>query len=125
MINQTKFKSIHDLVLAFPDERSCHQYLGGQRWEYGVVECPHCEHDCAYVFKDGIRYKCTKCRKIYTAKTGTFMGGSKLPTIKWFIAMYLIMHKKGISYTQLAKDINVTQKTAWFVLHRLRYALGH
>jgi len=53
------------------------------------------------------------------------MEGSKLPTIKWFIAMYLTMHKKGISSIQLAKDIGVTQKTAWFMLQRLRVAFGN
>jgi hypothetical protein len=53
------------------------------------------------------------------------MGGSKLATIKWLMAMYLVMHKKGISSHQLAKDLHVTQKTAWFMLQRLRVALGN
>ena len=53
------------------------------------------------------------------------MESSKLPTIKWIIAMYLVLHKKGISSVQLGKDIGVTQKTAWFVLQRIRIALGN
>lgn len=121
-----KFKSIIDLVRVFPDEKSCHQYLAYQRWE-GVMVCPHegCGNDRAYVYKDSIRYKCTKCKRNYTAKTGTFMEGSNLSTIKWLMAMYLVLHKKGVSSVQLAKDIDTTQKTAWFVLQRIRWAFGN
>ncbi|MEE1944247.1 IS1595 family transposase [Pedobacter sp. KR3-3] len=121
-----KFNNILELVQRFPDERSCHQYLASRRWN-GYMECPYedCEGDIAYVFKDGIRYKCTCCNRVYTAKTGTFMEASKLSTLKWFIAIYLVLHKKGISSVQLAKDIGTTQKTAWFVLHRIRHAFGN
>lgn len=110
----------------FPTEKSCHEYLAYQRWE-GLMTCPHslCGNEKAYVFKDGIRYKCSKCRRIYTAKTGTFMEGSKLETIKWIMALYLVLHKKGISSMQLSKDIDTCQKTAWFVLQRIRTALGN
>jgi len=127
MINKNEFKTIVQLVRRFPDERSCHQYFAGQRWDSGVLECPHdgCGHAEAYVFKDGIRYKCKGCKRIYTGRTNTFMHGSNLPTLVWFMAMYLVMHKKGVSSIQLAKDIGVTQKTAWFVLQRIRWALGN
>ena len=125
MIHNAQFKTILDLIRAFPDDKSCHQYLAGLRWGSGVMECPHCKHERAYVFKDGIRYKCKSCKLQYTAKTGTFMEASKLPTIKWFVAMFLTMHKKGISSIQLGKDIGVSQKTAWFMLQRLRTAFGH
>lgn len=53
------------------------------------------------------------------------MEASKLPTIKWFIAIYLVLHKKGVSSIQLSKDIGVTQKTAWFMLQRVRTAFGN
>ena len=121
------YKTILDLVQRFPDERSCHQYLAAERWNDGILECPFkdCNSQLAYVFKDGIRYKCKECKKIYTAKTDTFMESSKLPTLKWIMAMYLFLHKKGISSIQLSKDIGVTQKTAWFVLQRIRWAFGN
>jgi transposase-like protein len=127
MLNPIEFKTILDVVQRFPTERSCQEYLASRRWSDGVMICPHegCGHDKAYVYKDGIRYKCKKCRLVYTAKTGTFMEASKLPTIKWFLALYLVLHKKGISSVQLAKDIGVQQRTAWFVLHRIRFALGN
>jgi len=127
MLGKKQFKTIIDLVRVFPDEHSCHQYLASQRWDDGVIECPFdgCGSDRAYVFADGIRYKCCKCKRKFTAKTGTFMEASKLPTIKWLMAMYLVLHKKGVSSIQLGKDIGVTQKTAWFVLQRVRWALGN
>jgi transposase-like protein len=127
MSNSTpKFKTLIDLISTFPTERHAHQYLAAQRWNTGEMICPFpdCANNQCYIFSDGIRYKCKKCCRIYTAKTKTFMEGSKLPSIKWIFAMYLILHKKGISSIQLSKDIGVTQKTAWFMLQRIRFALG-
>ena len=125
MAKDKQFRNLIDLVTTFPTEQAAHEYIASQRWSDGVVECPHCEHDRAYVFKDGIRYECCSCKKQFTAKTGTFMEASKLPTIKWIFAMYLVLHKKGISSVQLAKDIGTTQKTAWFVLQRIREAFAN
>ncbi|WP_259071929.1 IS1595 family transposase [Mucilaginibacter sp. X4EP1] len=127
MFANTEFKTIIDVVTRFPTEKACHQYLASRRWSDGLMVCPHndCGHEQAYVYKDGIRYKCKKCKLVYTAKTGTFMEASKLPTIKWFLSIYLFMHKKGISSIQLSKDIGCQQKTAWFILCRLRLALGN
>jgi len=121
-----KFSNLLQLIERFPDERSCHQYLAGQRWD-GYMQCPHtgCKGDTAWVFKDGIRYKCKCCKRIYTAKTGTIFESSNIGLKKWFVAIYLVMHKKGISSIQLAKDIGITQKSAWFLLHRIRIVLGN
>jgi len=121
-----KFNSLLELVQRFPDEKSCHQYLAGQRWD-GQLECPYsnCMGQDSYVFKDGIRYKCKWCNRVYTAKTNSIFESSKLPLIKWLMAMYMIMHKKGISSVQLGKDLGVTQKTAWFLLQRIRWVLGN
>lgn len=127
MFANTEFKTIIDVVTRFPTDKACHQYLASRRWSDGVMTCPHndCGNDTGYVYKDGIRYKCKKCKLVYTAKTGTFMEASKLPTIKWFIALYLVLHKKGISSIQLSKDIGCQQKTAWFMLQRIRAAMGN
>lgn len=127
MSSNPKSLTILDLAQRFPNEKACHQYLAAQRWDTGEIICPRnqCGHGECYVFSDGIRYKCKKCNAIFTAKTGTFMEGSKLPTIKWIFAMFLVLHKKGVSSVQLAKDIGVTQKSAWFMLHRLRWAFSN
>lgn len=121
-----EFKTILDLLKRFPDEKSCHQYLASRRWQ-GYMLCPFedCDNDKAYVFSNGIHYKCTCCRRKYTARTGTIFAESKVPLVKWFLAMYLLMHKKGISSVQLGKDIGVSQTTAWFLLHRIRAVLGN
>jgi transposase-like protein len=126
MPKDIEFKTILDLAKVFPTEKSCHEYLAYQRWE-GLMACPHkgCGNEKAYVFKDGIRYKCTSCKRVYTARTGSFMEGSKLSSIKWIMAIYLVLHKKGISSVQLSKDLGVTQKTAWFILNRIRTGLGN
>ncbi|MBE9583390.1 IS1595 family transposase [Mucilaginibacter sp. JRF] len=122
MLAATEFKTIIDVVTRFPNEKSCHQYLASRRWSDGVMYCPHngCNGTQAYVFADGIRYKCKCCKRLYTAKTGTFMEASKISTMKWFVALYLVLHKKGVSSIQLSKDIGTTQKTAWFILQRIR-----
>ncbi len=121
-----KFDNILQLIDRFPTERACHQYLAGQRWD-GYMRCPHkgCDGDEAYVFGDGVRYKCKRCKRIYTAKTGTVFESSKVDLQKWFVAVFLLMQKKGISSVQLGKAIGVTQKTAWFMQQRLRSALGN
>lgn len=126
MLNTKEFRTIRDLIHRFPTEESCHQYLAGRRWN-GYMECPFegCSGDQAYVFKDGIRYKCKCCKKIYKATTGTVFEASKIRLMDWFIAVFMIMHKRGISSVQLSKDLGVTQKTAWFMLHRLRETLGN
>lgn len=120
-------KTLIELIAKFKTERDCHQYLAGERWRDGVIECPYgdCENDRAYVFKNGITYKCCACKRNFTAKTDTFMEASKLSTIKWLIAMHFFMHKKGISSVQLSKELSITQKSAWFVLARLRAGMGN
>lgn len=118
------FNSLLEVYDYFSDEEKCLSYLATQRWD-GVIVCPHCSNDKVYCFKDKKRFKCSKCREQFTAKVGTIFEGSKIPMRKWYVAIYLVTsHKKGISSHQLAKDIRVTQKTAWFMLQRIRFGLG-
>ena len=118
------FSSLIELVSYFDSEVKCLQYLEQRRWN-GNILCPHCKHDKSYRFSDGKRFKCASCREQFTAKIGTIFEDSKISLKKWFIAIYLVTaHKKGISSHQLAKDIKVTQKTAWFMLQRIRFGLG-
>jgi Transposase and inactivated derivatives len=121
---QAEFNSLIELVEYFKDEQTCIDYLACKRWDDKPC-CPHCGCEKVYCFSDGQRYKCSKCRKQFTVRIGTIFEYSKISLKKWFIAIYLITsHKKGISSHQLARDLKVTQKTAWFILHRIRYALG-
>lgn len=117
-----KFSNLLELTQAFDTEDKALKHLKKVRWQ-GKPYCPHCKHNKVYKFKDGKLYKCASCRKKFTVTVGTIFEDSKIPLRKWFMAIYLITsHKKGISSLQLSKDIGVTQKTAWFILHRLRLA---
>ena len=117
------FKNLHELITSMPDENSCRQYLAGQRWADGVVVCPYCEHRGAYVIEGGKRYKCKSaaCYKKFSVTVGTIFEASNVPLTKWLMALYILSgHKKGLSSHQLGRDIGVTQKTAWFMNHRIR-----
>lgn len=124
MIQLQKFDSLISLLSYFKTETTCKSYLEKIRWN-GKLTCPYleCQHDKIYKCKG--RYKCANCERIYSVKVGTIFEDSKISLKKWFAAIYLVTaHKKGISSLQLAKDIGVTQKTAWFMLHRIRTAFG-
>lgn len=87
----------------------------------GNPVCPHCKSGKPYKTKVG--YKCSNsdCYKKFTVKVGTVLENSKIPLRKWFMAIYMVTsHKKGISSVQLSTDLGVTQKTSWFMLHRIR-----
>lgn len=119
-----EFKNLVQLTEYFSDKDRCIEYLTALRWE-GNVTCTFCQHDKVYELKGkNKRYKCAKCRKQFSAIKGTIFENSPIPLQKWFAAVYLITaHKKGISSVQLGVDLGVTQKTAWFMAHRIRFAL--
>ena len=118
----TRFKSLTEMLARFPDEQSCIDHLTAIRWRARPF-CPHCGSTKVYNFSNRRTHKCGDCRQKFSIKVGTIFEDSKIPLHKWFMAIYLITaHKKGISSIQLGKDIGVTQKTAWFMNHRLREA---
>lgn len=117
-----KFKSLPQLFKHFPDDATARAFLEQRMWG-GTPVCPFCGCDKWYKLNDNKTYKCgnNKCYKRYTVTVNTFLHGSHLPLNLWFAAMYLMSsHKKGISSHQLAKDLNITQKSSWFMLHRIR-----
>jgi len=106
----------------FPDEKSAREYMETARWP-GGIRCIHCGNDEIYKIRNGSLYTCKNCRKQFTIRTGTVMEGSHIPIRKWLYAMYIVnISRKGISSVQLAKEIGITQKSAWFLLGRLREA---
>jgi hypothetical protein len=118
-----EFKSIFDFIRTVPEEASCIQYLEDIRWAGNVVS-PFDEASKVYKCKNG--YKCKNTGKYFNVKVGTIFEDTKIPLTKWFMALYVFAsHKKGISSYQLSRDISVTQKSAWFMLHRLRYMFQH
>ena len=118
------FDSLIQMMDAFPDEQSCLDHLKGILWK-NSENCPYCGNTEIYHFKDTRTYKCAakECRQRFSIKVGTIFEDTKLPLRKWFMAIWLITsHKKGVASTTLAKDLKITQKSAWFMLHRLRHA---
>jgi transposase-like protein len=116
-------KSFDAFLADFPDEAACQKYFEAIRFPNGV-QCLHCGYKDVYRFQGGKRYRCAKCRKDFTLKMGTIFGESKIPLRKWFIAIYLLTTcKKGISSVELAEKVGVTQKTGWFMDHRIREAM--
>lgn len=112
----------------FGTEDACLEFLATKRWGKDQKEryCPHCGSYATYAFKNGLLFKCKDCRRQFTVKVGTIFTDSKVPLAKWFLAIYLATSlKKGISSVQLSKYAGVTQKTAWFMLQRIRYAIEH
>ena len=123
MIDFTQFKSVIAVINHFNNEEVCKQTLAEVRWGDDVV-CPHCgQHHC--VRRADGRYRCNHCKHNFSCTTGTIFQNTKLPLQKWFIAMYLISsHKKGVSSLQIMRDCEVCQKTAWFILHKVRSLYG-
>lgn len=118
MIKLSKFNSLFELIRTFSDEEKCIEYLEQIRWKDGVIS-PF--DSTSKVYKCSKGYWCKNTNKMFNVKTKTIFENTKIPLQKWFMAIWLITsHKKGISSLQLSKDINVTQKTGWFILQRIR-----
>lgn len=106
----------------FATEEQCQAFLAERRWGNEII-CPKCGTVGirAYKLASG-RMKCAECRQPFTVRMGSVFEDSKVPLQKWFFAIYLcISLKKGISSIQLSKYLGVTQKTAWFMLQRIRF----
>lgn len=124
MESLTSFKSLADIHKVFGDEDACINHLRALRWpDMSQWACPHCGVIGAPYLLGNNTHKCRDCLKKSTVRNGTIFEDSKIELRKWFIAIFLMTsHKKGISSCQLAKDIGITQKSAWFMLHRVRNA---
>jgi len=110
----------------FPDEASCLACMETQRWgENGANRsCPHCGSLKSYRCADGKLFKCGECRMKFTVKVGTMCSDSHVPLHKWLYAISLTTSlKKGISSIQFATYLGITQKSAWFMLQRIRYSV--
>ena len=122
MTQLLEFKNLKELMMKLSDEKICRQYMEQMRWGSEAF-CPHCNSTRPYKLKDGKSYRCSsrKCKKDFTVTVGTIFENSKIPLSTWLAAIFVLTgHKKGISSHQLARDLGVTQKTAWFINHRVR-----
>ncbi len=116
--------SLLEFTRKYSTPEACLQQLEAVRWANGAF-CPHCG-SCGKIqhYTDGIRHKCSDCKRVFRIITGTIFSDSPIKMLpKWFAAVYLVTeHSKGISSVQLAHDIKVTQKTAWYMIQRIQNA---
>jgi transposase-like protein len=112
------------LVNRFHSEDKCRAYLEELRWPEGV-ECPRCQSKKISRLAERKQYECSDCRYQFSVTAGTIMHDSHLSLWKWFLAIYLVTEsKKGISAKQLQRMLDVSYKTAWYLCHRIRDAMG-
>jgi transposase-like protein len=120
------FKTLQDAIIYFANFENCKTVMVQLRWPDGVVKCPHCGTDHVTYLRKARVWKCygKHDRPKFSLKTGTIFEDSPLSLDKWLSALWLVVNcKNGVSSCDTARDLGVTQKTAWFMNHRLRFAL--
>ena len=116
--------SLFELFERFPDEESAVDWFEANRWPDGV-SCPRCESDRVVEMKarNPMKWRCKDCRRFFSVRTGTYMENSRVPVRKWVVSAFLLASSiHSVSSVELARMINVTQTTAWFMMHRIRGA---
>src|SRR5690242_15690078 len=114
-------KTLREAIRYFSDEEICIQTVAQMRWADGKVTCPSCGKQDHYYLKTQRRWKCKECYRQFSVKLGTIFEESPISLDKWLIALWMLVNcKNGVSSYEVARDLGITQKSAWFVLHRLR-----
>lgn len=118
-------QTLFDAIKYFQNEQVCIGAVAQMRWPDGPI-CPHCEAKEPYWLDTQKRWKCRTCRKQFSVKVGTIFEDSPISLQKWLPALWLIVNcKNGVSSYEVSRDLKVSQKSAWFMLHRLRKALAN
>ncbi len=119
-------KSLQEAILYFSNPDNCIDYLAIRRWPDGKVVCPTCGCETVKFSEKRRTWTCAKhhAKREFSIKVGTVMEDSAIPLDKWLMAMWLVTNcKNGVSSYEVARDVKVTQKSAWFMLHRIRLAM--
>src|SRR5258705_7458439 len=114
-----------EAIRYFSDPEICHNFMVALRWPKGV-ECPHCGSDQVTFLRNARLFKCRAKhpRQKFSVKVGTIFEDSAIPLDKWLTAIWMIANdKNGVSSYEIGREIGVTQKSAWFMLHRIRLAM--
>ena len=112
-----------EFLKRFSTEKQCREYLASMRWQTGFL-CPKCGGQYSYRLSNGL-YQCTQCRRQISVTAGTVLHRSHVRLTIWFLAFYLVCYdKRGVSAVQLSHQVGVTYKTAWYMLKRIRTAMG-
>ena len=122
---KTEKISFYKFFKRFPDEESAEKFFAERRWGKDGKKrfCPHCGSVRTVTMNHKMPYRCKDCRKFFSVRTKSILAESNVPLHKWLMAMYLLnTNLKGVPSTKLANDLGITQKTAWFLAHRIRKA---
>ena len=122
---KTEKISFYKFFKKFPDEESAHKFFAEKQWGKNEENrfCPNCGGVRTTRTEHKMPYHCKDCRKRFSVRTGTILADSNVSLHKWLTAIYLInTNLKGVSSMKLARDLDITQKTAWFLAHRIRKA---
>jgi transposase-like protein len=117
-------KTLQAAIQHYSDEQVCIDAVAAMRWPDGKPTCPACGHQEHWYLKAQRRWKCKECWKQFSVKVGTVFEESPLGLDKWMVTLWMLVNcKNGVSSYEVHRAIGITQKSAWFMLHRLRYAL--
>jgi transposase-like protein len=117
-------KSLQQAIRHFADEQICIDTVARLRWPDAKPTCPACGHQEHYYLKSQKRWKCKECHRQFSVKLGTIFEDSAISLDKWLIALWMLVNcRNGVSSYEVGRTVGITQKSAWFVLHRLRFAL--
>ena len=122
---KTEKISFYKFFKRFPDEASVEKFFAERRWGKDGKKrfCPHCGSVRTVTIDHKMPYRCKDCRKFFSVRTKSILAESNVPLHKWLMAMYLLnTNLKGVSSMKLSRDLDITQKTAWFLAHRIRKA---
>lgn len=117
-------QTLKEAIEYFANPETCFEYVVNLRWQDGIVTCPRCQSENVSFVRTRRIWNCLHCRKQFSIKTGTIFQNSTIGLDKWLATMWLIANaKNGVSSCEIARAIGVTQKTAWFMDHRIRLAM--
>lgn len=117
-------QTLKEAIEYFSDSDRCFEYVVNLRWQDGVATCPHCNSEYVSFVASRKIWNCLKCKKQFSVRVGTVFEDSAIGLDKWLTAMWMVANaKNGISSCEIARTIGVTQKTAWFMAHRIRLAM--
>lgn len=118
-----KPKTLQQAIKHFSDEQVCIDAIAAMRWPNGPA-CPACEHKEHYYLRTQKRWKCKACGRQFSVKLGTIFEDSPIGLDKWLVAIWMLANcRNGVSSYEIHRALGVTQKSAWFMLHRIRLAL--
>jgi transposase-like protein len=122
--NSLEIKTLQQAIRYFSDEQVCIDTVASLRWADSKPTCPACGRQEHYYLKTQKRWKCKECYKQFSVKLGTIFEDSPITLDKWLIALWMLTNcRNGVSSYEVARALGITQKSAWFVLHRLRLAM--